>query len=187
LKSKGFWNVPNSLTVLRICMVPVMVWLLWDAPTPSESAVATAIFAGAMITDIIDGYLARKWDLISPIGAYLDPLADKLMVVTTMIMLVPLGWMPAWLVVLLECRELAITGLRGIASQEGMVLSAGTLGKFKTAYQSTALSFLVFHHPFFGMDTHSIGMVLMWIATIFSLVSGGQYLWQFFRSTRLTA
>lgn len=187
MKAKGFWNVPNSLTVLRILMVPVMVWLLWDAPTPSESAAATAIFAGAMITDIIDGYLARKWDLMSPIGAYLDPLADKLMVVTTMIMLVPLGWMPAWLVVLLECRELTITGLRGIASQEGMVLSAGTLGKFKTAYQSTALSFLVFHHPLFGIDTHSIGMVLMWIATIFSLVSGGQYLWQFFRSTRLTA
>ena len=83
--------------------------------------VAFAIFIVAMLTDILDGYLARKWNLVSKMGMFLDPLADKLMVITTLVMLLPLGWVPHWMVALLLCRELAVTGLRGIAIQEGLV------------------------------------------------------------------
>ncbi len=78
MKSKGFWNLPNSLTVARIALVPVMVWMLLDEPSPQLAQISVAVFVAAMITDIVDGWLARKWDLVSPVGAYLDPLADKL-------------------------------------------------------------------------------------------------------------
>lgn len=184
MKKAGFWNLPNSLTVARIALVPVMVWLLWDEPLTRWQAIAPcAVFVGAMLTDIVDGYLARKWDLVTPAGAYLDPMADKLMVTTTLIMLIPLGWVPAWLVALLLCRELAITGVRGIASQEGMVMSASALGKFKTAYQSTAIGFLLFHFPYLGIDPQQAGLVLLYIATFFAVISAAEYLIQFFRQS----
>ncbi len=180
-KSAGFWNLPNTLTVARIALVPVMVYLLWDQPTQLETAVGFVVFVGAMITDIIDGWLARRWNLTSPAGAYLDPMADKLMVTTVLVMMIPLGWVPVWLVVLLLCRELAITGLRGIASQEGMVISASTLGKFKTAYQSTALGFILWNVPTAGCEPIRTGVALLYVATFFSLASAVEYLVQFFR------
>ena len=187
MRSTGFWNLPNSLTVLRIALVPVMVWLLKDEPTNTEEIISLVIFIGAMITDIIDGWLARKWDLVSPVGAYLDPLADKLMTITVLVMLVPLGRAPAWIVCLLLCREVAITGLRSIASQEGMVLAASSLGKLKTVYLGTAIGFLLFHTEWFGCDAHSAGIALLWMATGFSLLSGLHYFKEFVKHTKLTA
>ena len=182
-KRKPFWNLPNTLTVIRIFCVPIMVALLWDAPDRMESLLAFWIFIGAMITDVIDGWLARKWDLVSPVGAYLDPMADKLMVTTVLVMLVPLGWVPAWLTALLLCREIAITGLRGIASQEGMVISASSMGKVKTAYQSTALGFILWQDHTLGADPWSAGIVLLYIATAFSLVSAGEYFVGFYKQS----
>ena len=186
MKKNGFWNLPNTLTVLRIAAVPLMVWVLWNPPDVWMARLAMAIFVTAMITDIIDGYLARKWGLVSVIGAFLDPLADKLMVVTTLVMLVAHGWLPAWMVALLICRELTITALRTIAVSEGLVLAASTLGKFKTSFQSTALGFLLWHHEtvflgLFPVDVHACGIVLMYFALFFSLVSGWSYLNSFFR------
>lgn len=180
-----FWNIPNTLTVIRILCVPVMVVLLWDMPDRLEAQLAFWIFIGAMITDIVDGYLARKWDLVSPVGAYLDPMADKLMVVTVLVMLVPLGWVPAWLTALLLCREIAVTGLRGIASQEGMVISASSMGKVKTAYQSTALGFILWQVPTLGVDPWSAGIVLLYVATAFSVVSGIEYFVGFWKQSSL--
>jgi len=189
VRREGFWNLPNSLTVLRIFMVPVMVWLLWTEPTFKQGIVACAIFVGAMITDIIDGWLARKWDLVSPIGAYLDPLADKLMTVTVLVMLIPLGRVPAWIVVVLLCRELAITGLRGIASQEGLVIAASAFGKLKTVYMATSIGFLLWHHPSlpapYTTDAHSAGIALLYIATFCSMYSGAHYFIQFVKHTRI--
>jgi len=175
MKGPGFWNLPNILTLLRIALVPVVAYLLIGSPDQFTRMLAFWIFIGAMITDIADGWLARRWDLVSPMGAYLDPLADKLMVTTVLVMMVPLGWVPAWLVAVLLCRELAITGLRGIASQEGMVIAASTLGKLKTAYQGTALGFLLWHTEAMGIDAHSAGLVLLYIATFFSVISGVEY------------
>jgi len=185
MKNKGFWNLPNTLTVGRIVLVPFVVYFLWDEPTLMEHAITWVIFVGAMITDIIDGYLARKWDLVSPAGAYLDPMADKLMVTTVLVMLIPIGWVPAWIVALLLCRELAITGLRGIASQEGMVLSASALGKVKTAFQSTSIGFILWHEETWGIDPHSAGIVLLYIATFFACLSAAEYFLQFFRQSAL--
>jgi CDP-diacylglycerol--glycerol-3-phosphate 3-phosphatidyltransferase len=183
LKSR-FWNLPNSLTVARIALIPVVVWMLGDAPTRGESLATAVIFVVAMLTDIVDGYLARKWNLVTPLGAYLDPLADKLMVMTALIMLVPLGWVPAWLVLVLLGREMAITGLRGISSQEGLTISAGSMGKIKTAFQSTALTMLLLHYPTLGIDVHSSGSVLLWIATFFSLASGLEYMLLYFGASQ---
>jgi len=182
-----FWNLPNSLTVLRILCVPVMVVLLWDMPGPTESLLAFWIFIGAMITDVIDGYLARKWNQVSPLGAYLDPMADKLMVTTVLVMMVPLGWVPAWLCALLLCREIAITGLRGIASNEGMVISASAMGKVKTAYQSTALGFILWQTHTLDVRPWAAGITLLYISTAVSLFSAAEYFVGFVRQSRKTA
>lgn len=183
-KRKGFWNLPNTITVARCLMVPVMVAMLWTRPGLLWSMLACVVFVVAMLSDILDGYLARKWDLQSVMGAFLDPLADKLMVVTVLIMLIPLGWVPAWMVVVLEARELAIGGLRQIAVSEGMVIPAGSLGKFKTAYQSTAIGFLLWNYNTFGFDTHSVGVLLLGVSILFSLASAAEYFIGFWRHAR---
>lgn len=176
----SFWNVPNSLTLLRIALVPVVVVLLNGEVDRADTLAAFAIFLGAMFTDVLDGWIARKWDLMSAAGAFLDPLADKLMVTAALVMLVPLGWLPAWLVVILLCREIAITGLRGIAAQEGLTLAAGSMGKIKTAFQTVALGALLYHEPVAGIDPQPVGVVLMLIATFFALSSAVEYLALFF-------
>ncbi len=188
-----FWNIPNILTLMRIAAIPFVVMMLWcptgTQPTEVEGIIACVIFVVAMLTDILDGYLARKWNLLTPIGAYLDPLADKLMVTVALIMLVPLGWAPAWLVALLLCREIAITGLRGIASQQNLVLAASPLGKTKTAYQSTAIGMLLWHYPvdwpLFGhIDIHSCGIVLLYISVFFALISGIEYGYLYYKASQ---
>lgn len=183
-RRKGFWNLPNAITVMRILMVPVMVWLLWDRPDRLQSVLACVVFVVAMLSDVLDGWLARRWDLQSVIGAFLDPLADKLMVITTLVMLIPNGWVPAWMVVVLESRELTIGGLRQMAVSEGMVIPAGSLGKFKTAYQSTAIGFLLWHYPTIGIDAHSVGILLLWVSIAFSLASAAEYFWGFWKYLR---
>lgn len=180
-KQKGFWNLPNTITVVRCFLVPVMVWVLWEEPDRFRGALACTIFVGAMLSDILDGYLARKWGLQSVAGAFLDPLADKLMVVTTLIMLIPYGWVPAWLVVVMEARELAISGLRSIAMSEGMVIAAGSMGKFKTAYQSTAIALVLVHYPTLGIDAWSVGYALLYVALFFSLASAAEYVVGFWK------
>lgn len=181
LRRKGFWNLPNTLTVLRIVLVPVMVVLLWDDPSQEELRSAWIIFVGAMITDIVDGWLARRWGLTSAAGAYLDPLADKLMVATVLVMMCERGWVAGWLVSLLICREFAITGLRGIASQEGMVLKAGTMGKAKTSFQGTAIGFFLWGWGTAGAQPRVAGLFLLYIATFFSLASAAEYIVSFFK------
>ncbi len=186
-RRKGFWNLPNIITVVRIAVVPVMVVVLWSEPSQVEAMVAMAVFVAAMLSDVLDGYLARRWEIVSVSGAFLDPLADKLMVATTMIMLVALGWLPAWICALIICRELTITALRTVALSEGLALPADQLGKFKTAFQSTALGFMLWHYettwflwPERTIDAHGAGMVLMYIAVAFTVLSGGNYLRNFF-------
>lgn len=186
IKGPGFWNLPNTLTVFRILLVPVMVIWLWEEPSLWENRIACAIFVIAMVTDIIDGWLARKWGLVSPVGAYLDPMADKLMTTTVLIMLVPLGRVEAWLVALLLCRELAITGLRGIASQEGLLLPADATGKIKTAYQSAGIGMLLWHDATWGIDVQSAGIVVLWIGAFFAVASAANYFRKFVAATSMT-
>jgi CDP-diacylglycerol--glycerol-3-phosphate 3-phosphatidyltransferase len=186
MKSKSFWNLPNILTLARIAAVPAMVVLLWEDPNHWELATAFVVFVAAMVTDIIDGWLARKWAIESKVGAFLDPMADKLMVTTVLIMLIPIGLVPAWLVALLLCRELAVTGLRGIASQEGIVIKASSLGKIKTAYQSSAIGFLLWYEVTLGIDPLRSGMILLYLGALFSLLSAVEYFGRFFRVASAT-
>ena len=188
-KPVPFWNLPNILTLMRIAAIPFVAGMLWNPPKPWEAIVACVLFVVAMLTDILDGYLARKWNLLTPMGAYLDPLADKLMVIVVLVMLIPLGWAPAWLISILLCREIAITGLRGIASQQNLVLAASPLGKTKTAFQSTAIGMLLWHYPVNWpivdkVDIHSCGIILLYISVFFAVISGLEYCFLYYKATQ---
>lgn len=143
-----FWNLPNMLTVLRILVIPLFVWFTYDAD-PWYSAWAALIFAAASITDVVDGYLARKWNQITVVGKLLDPLADKLIVTAALVMMVRLGRIGAWVVIILLAREFIVTGLRSIAASEGIIISAGQEGKLKTSFQLVGIICLCIHyvHP----------------------------------------
>lgn len=169
-----FWNLPNAITVVRIAAIPVILLVLAE-DTWLRSWIAGWIFIFAIIGDWLDGYLARKMNLQSTLGAFLDPLADKLIVCSVLIMLVTLGRVEAWLVVLLICREISITSLRAVAASEGLIIAASRWGKFKTAFQGTALSLLCLHYPIWGVSLQRIGYGLLLVATLFALGSGWAY------------
>jgi CDP-diacylglycerol--glycerol-3-phosphate 3-phosphatidyltransferase len=144
----GLLNLPNILTLARIAAIPlVVILLLFD--TRATSFWAAAIFGAAAMTDWLDGWLARKWQVVTVLGKFLDPLADKLIVMAALIMLIPLGRVPAWAVFLILAREMVVTGLRSIASSEGIVISASDLGKYKTIFQMTAIPGLLLHYDYY--------------------------------------
>jgi CDP-diacylglycerol--glycerol-3-phosphate 3-phosphatidyltransferase len=142
---------------------------------------AAWLFIAAAVTDFFDGFLARRRGLVSNLGKVLDPLADKVLVCSSLIMLCHLKWIPGWLVCIIIAREMAVTGLRGI-SAEKIDVSATKLGKYKTGFQIAAIIPLLFHYPYFGLDLHAIGIVLLWIALIFTLWSGIDYFRKFFKA-----
>ncbi len=186
----GVLNLPNLLTLARVAAVPVvLVLLLSDS---RESGIwAAAIFGVAAITDFVDGWLARKWGIVTVLGKFLDPLADKLIVMVALIMLIPLDRVPAWAVFFILGREMIVTGLRSIASAEGIVIDASELGKYKTIYQMVAIPGLMLHYDFnwlFGLDwgifhvnMHNFGIFFFYIAFGLTLWSGFDYLQKFFR------
>lgn len=179
---REFWNLPNILTMGRIAVIPLFVWLTYDAD-PLSSFLAGALFALAAITDVIDGYLARKLQLITVVGKFLDPLADKLIVMAAMVMMVRLGRLAAWVVIVLLARELLVQGLRTLAATEGMVIAAGQEGKWKTSLQLIGLVSLCVHytHPLaLGFATlpvnyNRVGQVLVYLSTAFSVWSAAGY------------
>ncbi len=190
------WNIPNLLTLFRIAIIPLLVVLLLPlhklaVPTQSAGFFAALLFALASITDWLDGYLARRMGIVTTFGKFLDPIADKLIVMAALIMILPFGWVPAWMVLVILGREIIITGLRGIASTEGIVIAASQLGKFKTIFQIVAILGLLLHydyhwlfgidHPYFLVNMHNIGMFYLWIATILTIWSGVDYLVKFMR------
>uniref|UniRef100_A0A831XDV3 CDP-diacylglycerol--glycerol-3-phosphate 3-phosphatidyltransferase n=1 Tax=Geobacter metallireducens TaxID=28232 RepID=A0A831XDV3_GEOME len=189
-KVKTIWNIPNILTILRIALIPVLAVLLLS-PSREAGFWAAAVFSIASLTDWLDGYLARRMGIVTIFGKFLDPIADKLMVMAALIMILPFNRVPAWMVLVILGREIIITGLRGIASSEGIVISASDLGKFKTIFQMVAIIGLLLHydyHWFFGVENpylvvnmHNAGMFYLWIATIMTVWSGGDYLVKFMK------
>lgn len=183
-------NIPNILTLMRIAVIPVLVVVLMS-PTRLAGFVAAALFAVASITDWLDGYLARRMNIETTFGKFLDPIADKLIVTAALVMILPFDRAPAWMVLVIIGREIIITGLRGIASTEGIVIPASQLGKFKTIFQIVAILGLLLHYDynwFFGIDNpyvhvnmHNIGMFYLWIATALTIWSGVDYLGKFTR------
>ena len=169
---------PNTLTLFRIIAVPVIVVLLL-MPNRLTAFVAGLIFSAAAITDYFDGYLARRYGLVSNLGKVMDPVADKLLVSCSLIMLTALGWMPAWIACIIIGRELAVTGLRNIIAQNEMDVSASSLGKYKTGFQIAAIIPLMFHYPALGFDFQAIGMFFLWGALAFTVWSGVDYFLRF--------
>ncbi len=186
----GLLNLPNILTLGRIAAIPALVILLFF-DSREAGLWAAAVFGLASVTDWLDGYLARKWEIVTVLGKFLDPLADKLLVMAALIMLIPLGRVPAWAVFLILAREMVITGLRSIASSEGIVISASDLGKYKTIFQMTAIPGLLLHYDyywFFGVhweifhvSMHNFGIFFFYVAFAMTLWSGGDYLVKFFK------
>jgi len=177
-------NLPNLLTFGRIVAIPFFVWLL-DVPTPVRCFWASIVFTGAAITDMLDGYLARKMGVVSVLGKFLDPLADKLIVMAALIWMIPMGRIATWVVVLLLARELSVTGLRSVAASEGVIISAGQEGKTKTALQMIGIVALIlgysYHLAYFGIDMGTVDMVhvgraLVYLSLLFSFASAAQYL-----------
>ena len=179
-------SLPNLLTFFRIALIPIVVLLLLE-PGPGRALAATAAFMAASWSDYFDGYLARKYEITTTLGKFLDPLADKLIVMAVLVMLTAMPRapkVPAWWVVILVGRELAVNALRAIASGEGIVLAAEELGKYKTIYQMLALTGLLMHYPFAGVDWHAGGLYFLVIATVLSVWSGVDYHLKVFRAVR---
>ena len=169
-------NVPNLLSVSRILAVPVFIVLMLE-PTPERALWAAVVFALASITDWFDGYYARKWDQITKLGKLLDPLADKILIASGLIVLLNADpeLVPAWMVIIIVGREIAVTGLRAKAAADGIIIAAEALGKFKVGAQITAvLSFLLVHAGG-GAMLILLGTVMLWVSVLLALLSGGQY------------
>ena len=164
-------NTPNKLTLMRTLMVPIFVLCMY-LDFNNSRIVATLIFAIASFTDFLDGYLARKDNLVTNFGKFADPLADKILVCSAMIMLVSTGEMPAWAVIIIIAREFTITGFRIIAASENITIAASPLGKFKTVTQLISNILLLT-----GIEKfRPIGMGIFYLAVVFTVISGADYL-----------
>ena len=185
-RGEHFWNLPNSVTMLRIAVVPVLFLIPTDwGLTRTGSQVMAWAFIAAALSDILDGWLARRrgGERMTKVGKLLDPLADKLLVSTALIMLVACGRIPLWavgMVVVIIGRELAVTGLRSIASSDGHVVGASWQGKLKSLVQNFSVGALLFHYPTIGLPAQQVGLTLLGAATALTLWSGYVYFADYF-------
>ena len=180
---KELWSAPNIITLVRIAAIPVfLVFTYYESRENSFFAALVYTFTAA--TDFLDGWLARRLNLVTVIGKFLDPLADKLIAMAALVMLVHLGRVAAWVVIVLMARDFAVNGLRTIAMSEGIVIAAGKEGKYKTAVQLIGIVFLLLHYPYpidflFGtvvVDANRLGTALLYISVFFSVWSAWKYL-----------
>jgi CDP-diacylglycerol--glycerol-3-phosphate 3-phosphatidyltransferase len=168
-------NLPNTLTVLRILLVPVVVVALLDE-TPNGDAIAAGVFALAAFTDTLDGYIARQRDAVTTFGKLMDPIADKLLVAAALIALVSLNRLAAWIAMVIIAREFAVTGLRMVAAEQGVVIQASWLGKVKTTLQIAAIICLIAFYPApLSVD------LLVYTAVAATVISGVDYFFGFRR------
>jgi CDP-diacylglycerol---glycerol-3-phosphate 3-phosphatidyltransferase len=179
------WTLPNLLSLFRIGIIPVLVYLLTFSDRVS-AILAAFLFLIASITDYFDGYLARRNRSVSDLGKILDPLADKLMIIAVLIMLTAMDRpgqpsVPAWIVVIIIARETAVTVIRGIALSEGIVMHAETLGKYKFILQAFAVVGLLVHYTYWGVDFFVAGIYFLALSAIIAVWSGVSYYVQFFR------
>jgi CDP-diacylglycerol--glycerol-3-phosphate 3-phosphatidyltransferase len=178
-----FWNLPNTITVLRTGVVPVLL-LLPVFPGETGSTVIAWCFIVAAVTDLVDGWLARRGKQVTRIGKLLDPLADKLLVATALVVLLAMHRIPVWMtfmVVVIVGREIAVTGLRGIASAGGHIVGASWLGKLKTVTQNIAIGALIFHYETIGLDANRVGQMMLAVAAALTLASGYLYFADYFK------
>jgi CDP-diacylglycerol--glycerol-3-phosphate 3-phosphatidyltransferase len=177
-------NLPNFLTVVRILLIPVFVVLFSD-PTPDRSLAASIVFVVAAVTDLLDGYLARRHSQVTRLGRLLDPIADKLLVLSGLILLVQFDRVAAIVAILIIAREVAVTGVRAIAANQGIVLEAETTGKYKMVVQVVAIVFLLLEDGVLpaAWYPHEVGTGLLYVALALALYSGNRYLWSFWQQS----
>lgn len=177
---KAVLTPPNLITLSRLACVPVVLLCLCF-PGKTGSFLSALFFSLASLTDILDGFLARRYGHVTALGKFLDPLVDKILISVTMIMLIPLGRIPVWIVIIIIAREIALTGLRGIAATDGIVIQASRLGKYKTVLQSAAITALCLHYVYGGIDFHLVGLFVLWGALIMTIWSAWDYFRKFYR------
>lgn len=179
-------NVPNKITLSRILLIPIFLIIMvvpfeWGELTLLGAEMPVTHFVGALIfiiascTDWVDGYYARKYNMVTNLGKFLDPLADKLLVSAALIVLVELGMAPSWIVILIISREFAVTGLRLVLAGQGEVVAANMLGKIKTWTQIVAISALLLHNILFEMVSIPFADLALWVALFFTVWSGLDY------------
>lgn len=167
-------NLPNKLTMMRVVLIPVFLLVLFLMPAPMNRYIATAIFVVASLTDFLDGYIARKYNLVSNFGKFMDPLADKLLVMSALVAMVALGDLPAWVVIIILAREFAITGFRTLAMEANIVMAASWWGKVKTTTQMIMIIVVLL-----ALDLPGIAIVetiLVALAVFFTILSGVDYI-----------
>ena len=168
-------NLPNKLTILRMIMVPFFVAVLLARPFGDASDwAALVIFIAASITDMLDGQIARRCNLITDFGKFMDPLADKVLTCSGMICLVALGRIPAWVVCIIVGREFTISGFRLVAAEKGVVIAASWWGKFKTVFQMVMVILMIADIPALDLLTQ----IVMWAAVILTVISLVDYIWK---------
>ena len=168
-------NLPNKLTVLRVILVPFFVaFLLLSKTSESLKWIALVLFIAASLTDLLDGKIARKYNLVTTFGKFMDPLADKVLTISGMICLIELGRIPSWIVVIIVAREFIISGFRLIATEHGIVIAANYWGKFKTTFQMIMIILMIVNLPALSMVTN----IVMWIALALTIISLITYIQQ---------
>lgn len=167
-------NLPNKLTIMRVILIPFMVFFLLWPVVPYSNYIAVAIFIIASLTDLLDGKIARKYNLVTNFGKFMDPLADKLLVCSAMICLVASDQLAAWIVIVIICREFIISGFRLVAADNRVVIAASYWGKFKTTFQMLMIIVLILDFP--GTFFHYLGIALTWIAVALTIISLIDYL-----------
>lgn len=165
-------NLPNKLTMFRVILIPFFIIFLLVPITPVDKWIALTIFIVASLTDLLDGYIARKYHLVTNFGKFMDPLADKLLVCSALICLIELDRIPSWMVIIIIAREFVISGFRLIASDNGVVIAASYWGKFKTTFQMIAVCLMIADIAALSLVTS----IVTWIAVILTVVSLVDYL-----------
>ncbi|MBZ4671933.1 MAG: CDP-diacylglycerol/glycerol-3-phosphate3-phospha tidyltransferase [Deferribacteraceae bacterium] len=177
--NKNFFNLPNQLTMLRVILIPAfLIFLYFDRPM--TNIIAAVIFTVASLTDFIDGYLARKYNIVTDLGKILDPVADKILVASSLIALMELGRVEGVVVILLLSRDFAVGALRDLSASKGKIIAAGFSGKLKTVFQMIAVGFLIYKNNLIGIDIFFIGKILIYLSVVLSIYSGVEYYIKFF-------
>ncbi len=169
------FNLANTLSLARILGVPVLIFLLFF-PSRIICLLTMLLFILIALTDMVDGFVARKYNQITNLGKFLDPLADKILICSVLVMLVDLAWVEGWIAIVIISREIVVTGHRAIAAEQGKVIAADKFGKLKTILQILALCPLLLHYPWFGINPVPAGKLLLWLALIVTIFSGCNYL-----------
>ncbi len=174
-------TLPNGLTILRVIAIPFILVMLFS-PGQIHRVFTALLFFAAAITDTLDGYLARRRGLVTTLGKFLDPLADKLLIVTALIALIPARDIPFWMVIIIVGREIAVTGLRGVAASQNIVISASQWGKYKTFFEGTAIFFFIMAGKGASFNLYWVGTGLLWVALFLAVISAVDYFKRFLKA-----